>query len=185
MYQSFLDRIISLPINPQYSFSASSAINGASVKVQAPPAAPTHFTLTLKPMKGGAQVLKFSVAETVGKVRQQAAQALGVDEVDRVRLIRSGKALLNDAASLQEVFGLATGMQHTLHVLEKPAGASSDAGSTASASSTPSQAAAARLCDAKHPIWVKVDALMYECGEVSDATLRKGLLARMQASLKQ
>jgi hypothetical protein len=165
-FDGFMERIRALPLLPGNAAPLGQRV-GAPMSVTAPPTVPTHFTITLKPMRGEAQTVKVPVTEKVGALRVRAAELFAIGEVERVRLIRSGKALMADEAMLSEVVGLGSGSAVTLHVLEKPV-----------------VAASVPLVDVSHPIWGKIDALLMESGGVGDVSVRRDYISRFQAALK-
>lgn len=171
-FQSFLDRITCLPLNPLYQRQQSSRTTKTTPTIEPPPVAPSHFVVTLKPMKGAAETAKMNVTATVGSLRMQTARLFSISDVDRCRLIRAGRALLDDDQTLESVFGLGGGEAVTLHVLEKPMEKTVVANDKWGS-----------LLDANSPFWTKLDALLANEGTVSDVVMRKTILERFRSSL--
>jgi hypothetical protein len=116
IFKSFLEKIAVLPMNPGASKPRPAS---ASTTISAPPAPPSSFTVCLKPMRGDSKTLKMALEASVTQLRTKAAEAFGIDDPERCRLIKNGRALQDESAVLSNVFGLGTG-EVTLHVLEKP-----------------------------------------------------------------
>ena len=176
-FKDFLDKINILPTNPKYSSFTSSGASVANQNTSAPikgssinppPAKPTSLTLTLKPLRGEAQGIRVNFSETVGQLRAKVAQQFKIEEIDRCRLIRGGKALSDDSQSLEIVFGLVSEVQ-ILHVLEKPP--------TANATGT------TPLSSNEHLIWPKIDALLQSEAGISNSTERSLIIEKFRKSL--
>lgn len=164
-FKDFLDKINLLPANPKYSNNSSTPLQGTSINP--PPSKPTNLTLTLKPLRGDPQALKVSFSESVASLRVKVADLFGITEVDRCRLIRSGKALSDDSQTVESVFGLVSEVQ-ILHVLEKPpvVAVSNDWKSSAD-----------------HPIWNKIDSLLQAEAGISDSKERSIVIEKFRKSL--
>jgi hypothetical protein len=193
-FQDFLEKINRLPSNPKYSYdntnitnstnstNSTSSINASSSTtlphsntsvplkgnpISVPPPKPTSLLLTLKPLRGSPQSLRVAFTETVQELRKQVAQLFGIEEVERCRLIRGGKALSDDEQTIESVFGLVSESQ-TLHVLEKPPQKSLSEDWKLSAD---------------HKIWGKIENILKEEGNVSSALERANILEKFRKSL--
>ena len=163
-FKGFLEKIAVLPLNPA-AIKARPA--SASTSIAPPPQPVKNFVITLKPMKGEAKTLKMGIDVKVGELRAKAAEAFSISEVDRCRMIRSGRALQDDSLKLGDVFGVMSA-EVTLHLLEKPPAENPLVSGWKSAGDA--------------PIWSKIERVLEEEG-LTDATARKTLLSKFRSCL--
>lgn len=177
-FQDFLDKINSLPTNAAYAKKSSGSTSVKNSSISGPPVKPVNLTLTLKPIRGDPQLLRVRFTETVGALREKVAAIFSIDEVERCRLIRGGKALSDDSQNLESVFGLVSEVQ-ILHVLEKPPLTNTNINTNTT--STSSINVGDWKSNENHQIWSKIDQILQS--EISSPQERVEIIKKFRKSL--
>lgn len=174
IFQNFLDKITCLPINPKFINQKPSTAPLSST-INPPPAKPSQFAITLKPIRGESELVKVKTSMKVGELRVKAAGLFKIADCERCRLIRTGKALFDDTQSLEEVFGVVNGESFALHVLEKPA-------ETTSTSSDSAALVINNLKKSDSPLWNKIDEILKTEG-ILEPSARSAIIEKFRKSL--